>query len=95
MEEADQIIFMMDGRKGLLPADEEVASILRHYDKKTYTVDEFAKMVKDKYPDYADVDNNVLVDKMVNKYPQYKDSIKKIKVVDKIFSYFIIVYKVY
>lgn len=38
VEEADQIIFMMDGRKGLLPADEEVASILRHYDKKIYTV---------------------------------------------------------
>lgn len=38
VEEADQIIFMMDGRMGLLPADEEVASILRHYDKKIYTV---------------------------------------------------------
>ncbi|MGD9162017.1 MAG: ribosome biogenesis GTPase Der [Desulfobacteraceae bacterium] len=38
VDEADQIIFMMDGRKGLLPADEEVASILRHYDKKVYTV---------------------------------------------------------
>ncbi|MBN2418984.1 MAG: ribosome biogenesis GTPase Der [Deltaproteobacteria bacterium] len=38
IEEADQILFMMDGRKGLLPADEEVASILRHYDKKIYTV---------------------------------------------------------
>ena len=38
VEEADQIIFMMDGRKGLLPADEEVAGILRHYDKKIYTV---------------------------------------------------------
>ncbi len=38
VEEADQIIFMMDGRKGLLPADEEVAAILRHYDKKIYTV---------------------------------------------------------
>ena len=38
VEEADQIIFMMDGRKGLLPADEEVASILRHFDKKIYTV---------------------------------------------------------
>ena len=38
VEEADQIIFMMDGRTGLLPADEEVAAILRHYDKKIYTV---------------------------------------------------------
>ncbi len=38
VEEADQIVFMMDGRKGLLPADEEVADILRRYDKKIYTV---------------------------------------------------------
>ena len=38
VDESDQIIFMMDGRKGLLPADEEVASILRRYDKKVYTV---------------------------------------------------------
>jgi GTPase len=38
IEEADQILFMMDGRSGLVPADEEVAAILRRYDKKTYTV---------------------------------------------------------
>lgn len=38
IEEADQILFMMDGRSGLVPADEEVADILRRYDKKTYTV---------------------------------------------------------
>jgi len=38
VDEADQVIFMMDGRKGLLPGDEEVADILRRYDKKTYTV---------------------------------------------------------
>ena len=38
VEEADQIIFMMDGRKGLLPADEEVAAILRRHDKKIHTV---------------------------------------------------------
>lgn len=37
IEEADQILFMMDGRSGLVPADEEVADILRRYDKKTYT----------------------------------------------------------
>jgi GTPase len=38
IEEADQILFMMDGRSGLVPADEEVAAILRRHDKKTYTV---------------------------------------------------------
>ncbi len=36
--EADQIIFMLDGRSGLVPADEEVAAILRRHGKKTYTV---------------------------------------------------------
>jgi GTPase len=38
IEEADQILFMMDGRSGLVPADEEVAAILRRYNKKTYAV---------------------------------------------------------
>ncbi len=38
INEADQILFMMDGRSGLVPADEEVASILRRYEKKIYTV---------------------------------------------------------
>ena len=38
LEEADQIIFMMDGIKGLLPADEEMAAILRRHDKKIYPV---------------------------------------------------------
>jgi len=33
MEEADVIIFMMDGRSGLTPADIEVASMLRRIDK--------------------------------------------------------------
>lgn len=36
VDEADQIIFMMDGRKGLLPGDEEVAGILRRQDKNIY-----------------------------------------------------------
>jgi GTP-binding protein len=38
IDEADYIIFLMDGRKGLMPGDEEIADILRKYDKKTYTV---------------------------------------------------------
>lgn len=38
VDEADQVIFMMDGKKGLLPGDEEVADILRRYNKKIYTV---------------------------------------------------------
>lgn len=38
VDEADRIIFMMDGKKGLLPGDEEIADILRRYNKKIYTV---------------------------------------------------------
>ena len=33
MEEADIILFVMDGREGLNPADEEVAGMLRQVDK--------------------------------------------------------------
>ena len=33
MEEADIILFLMDGREGLTPADEEVAHMLRQVDK--------------------------------------------------------------
>ena len=36
---------------------------------------DFAKKIKEKYPQYKDVDDMVLVDKMVAKYPQYKDQI--------------------
>ena len=38
MEEADVIIFMMDGRTGLTPADIEVASMLRRIDKPIFYV---------------------------------------------------------
>lgn len=38
IEEADAIIFLMDGRKGLLPGDEEIADLLRRSDKKVFTV---------------------------------------------------------
>ncbi len=36
IEEADNIIFLLDGRKGLMPGDEEIADLLRRYDKKTF-----------------------------------------------------------
>jgi GTP-binding protein len=36
IEEADRIIFMVDGRQGILPGDEEMASILRRHRKKVY-----------------------------------------------------------
>ncbi len=39
------------------------------------TVDEFAKRVKEKYPDYAALDNRDLAQKMIAKYPEYKDVI--------------------
>jgi len=39
------------------------------------TPQEFAAQVKAKYPQYKDVEDSVLVDKMITKYPQYKDKI--------------------
>jgi GTP-binding protein len=36
IEEADRIIFMVDGRQGIMPGDEEIADILRRSSKQTY-----------------------------------------------------------
>lgn len=40
------------------------------------TPDEFASKIKAQYPQYAHVDNAVLTQKMLEKYPQYKDRVK-------------------
>ena len=46
---------------------------------------EFAQKIKNKYPEYKDVDDMVLSKKMIEKYPEYKDQVtfndekKKIK----------------
>ena len=37
----------------------------------TYTKEQLAAKIKEKYPAYAEVDNDVLVDKITAKYPQY------------------------
>lgn len=39
------------------------------------TREEFAFSIKQKYPQYRDLDNNQLVDRIVGKYPQYKSEI--------------------
>lgn len=36
IEEADRIIFMVDGRQGLMPGDEDVAELLRHAEKDVF-----------------------------------------------------------
>ena len=36
---------------------------------------EFARRVKDKYPEYRDIDDNELTDKIIAKYPEYKDTV--------------------
>ena len=36
IEEADSIIFVVDGRQGILPTDEEIARMLRPFEKKVY-----------------------------------------------------------
>ena len=38
IEEADAVLFLVDGRAGLLTADEEVASYIRRFNKPTYLV---------------------------------------------------------
>ena len=36
------------------------------------SIEDFAKKIKDKYPEYEGLDNAVLVNKIVEKYPEYK-----------------------
>ncbi|MFC1532863.1 ribosome biogenesis GTPase Der [Thermodesulfobacteriota bacterium] len=38
IEEADLIIFMMDGHEGLIPGDEDINTILRRFEKRVFTV---------------------------------------------------------
>lgn len=39
------------------------------------SVEEFAEKIKAKYPDYAEVDNNTLAQKMLEKFPEYRDKV--------------------
>ena len=42
---------------------------------KKLSVQEFASKIKSKYPQYKDVDDNLLTSKMLDKYPIYKDQV--------------------
>ena len=44
-----------------------------------YTLEEFAQMIKAKYPQYEDLDNLDLANRMLEKYPVYQDMIVKKK----------------
>ena len=44
-------------------------------DNTKLTVDQFANIVKQKYPAYKDIDNALLVQKVTEKHPMYKDKI--------------------
>jgi hypothetical protein len=39
------------------------------------SVDDFAQRIKDKYPEYADLDNSDLAARVVRKYPSYADNV--------------------
>ena len=41
----------------------------------TYTIKEFANIVRNKYNSYEDISDDVLVEKWMKKYPEYKDRI--------------------
>jgi len=45
-------------------------------DQSPVSVQEFAKRVKEKYPEYKDVDDLTLATKVVEKYPEYKDRVQ-------------------
>lgn len=44
--------------------------------KNPVTPEEFAKLVKEKYPEYADVEDMVLVERVLEKYPEYRSKVK-------------------
>lgn len=39
------------------------------------TIQQFAQKIKEKYPQYKDINDSILVDKIVNKHPEYKERI--------------------
>jgi len=41
------------------------------------TVEELAKRLKEKYPQYKLMDDQALVDKVISKYPEYQNVLKK------------------
>ena len=45
-------------------------------EQQKYTKQQFASKIKEKYPAYAEMDDNTLVDKITTKYPQYLDQIE-------------------
>ena len=45
-------------------------------EQQKYTRQQFASKIKEKYPAYAEMDDNTLVDKITAKYPQYLDQIE-------------------
>lgn len=46
------------------------------------TKEEFARRIKQKYPDYSEVPDMELADRMIAKYPQYKDALTDVPVPD-------------
>jgi serine/threonine protein kinase len=68
-----------DGRISVIPIDKQEAAMAGGFklksnqeSKRLLSVEEFAKLVKTKYPEYKDVDNNKLVKAVLNKYPAYR-----------------------
>src|SRR3990167_1222156 len=40
------------------------------------TISEFATKIKDKYPQYKDIDDSTLTEKILAKYPQYREQVE-------------------
>jgi len=47
----------------------------RMANNKVYSVDAFAAGIKSNHPEYAEIDNQELVGKMLEKYPQYRSQV--------------------
>ncbi|WP_214072182.1 hypothetical protein [Mucilaginibacter sp. dw_454] len=56
------------GRQGI-PQDTTM------YGSPKMTISQFAQKIKSRYPEYRAIDNKILVEKILNKYPVYKETV--------------------
>ena len=56
-------------------SEQENSANYQAEEQRPISVQEFSKKIKEKYPDYKDVDDSVLAAKIIEKYPEYKNKV--------------------
>lgn len=70
--EQDQLV----DSKGHVVFDERATNQPQQPPEQQFTLEQFGQSIKDKYPQYASMSNVDIANKVIAKYPQYKDHIK-------------------